>query len=274
MPELPEVEVTRRGIAPTLIGNRVFAAIVRTPALRYPLPENLEQKLGGQRLAAVSRRGKYLLLDFGHGHLLIHLGMSGSLRLVPTSLPAEKHDHFDLVFGIQRRQVALRLRDPRRFGAILWLQDDPLKHPLLATLGVEPLTEEFSATWLRKKLDGLSAAIKPTLMDSHRVVGIGNIYASESLFRAGIDPRTPAGRISLKRLERLVPMVKATLAAAIEAGGSSLRDYIHSDGSSGYFQQQYFVYGRGGEPCRLCGHPIRELRQGQRATFFCAGCQR
>jgi formamidopyrimidine-DNA glycosylase len=141
-------------------------------------------------------------------------------------------------------------------------------------LGVEPLTEEFSAAWLKQELAGLAAAIKPTLMDSHRVVGIGNIYASESLFRAGIDPRTPAGKVSLKRLERLVPAIKTTLAAAIAAGGSSLRDFIRSDGSSGYFQQQYFVYGRGGEPCRVCGHPIRELRQGQRATFFCARCQR
>ena len=274
MPELPEVEVTRRGIAPALTGNRVFAVIVRTPALRYPLPENLEQELGGQRLAAVSRRGKYLLLDFGHGHLLIHLGMSGSLRLVPASLPAEKHDHFDLVFGIERGKVALRLRDPRRFGAILWLGRDAPVHPLLAVLGVEPLTDEFNAGWLQQELAGLSAAIKPTLMDSHRVVGIGNIYASESLFRAGIDPRTPAGKISLKRLERLVPVIKATLAAAIDAGGSSLRDFVRSDGSSGYFQQQYFVYGRGGEPCRVCGRPIKELRQGQRATFFCASCQR
>jgi formamidopyrimidine-DNA glycosylase len=274
MPELPEVEVTRRGIAPTLTGNRVFAVLARTPALRYPLPENLEQKLDGQRLEAISRRGKYLLLDFGHGHLLIHLGMSGSLRLVPVGLPAEKHDHFDLVFAVKRNKVALRLRDPRRFGAILWLHGDPLQHPLLAALGVEPLTEDFSAAWLKEELAGLSAAIKPTLMDSHRVVGIGNIYASESLFRAGIDPRTPAARISLKRLERLVPVIKATLAAAIDAGGSSLRDFIHSDGSSGYFQQQYFVYRRSGEPCRVCARPVRELRQGQRATFFCAGCQR
>jgi formamidopyrimidine-DNA glycosylase len=274
MPELPEVEVTRRGIAPTLTGNRVFAVITRTPALRYPLPETLEQKLGGQRLVAVIRRGKYLLLDFGLGHLLIHLGMSGSLRLVPANLPAEKHDHFDLVFDIKRSKVALRLRDPRRFGAILWLADDPLRHPLLATLGIEPLTDEFSAGWLKRELSGLSAAIKPTLMDGHRVVGIGNIYASESLFRAGIDPRTPAGKISLKRLERLVPVIKVTLAAAIDAGGSSLRDFIHSDGSSGYFQQQYFVYGRSGEPCRVCGRPIRELRQGQRASFYCAGCQK
>jgi formamidopyrimidine-DNA glycosylase len=273
MPELPEVEVTRRGIAPTLTGNRVVAVIARTPALRYPLPDNLEQKLGNQRLTAVRRRGKYLLLDFGHGQLLIHLGMSGSLRLVPASLPAEKHDHFDLAFAIGRKKTALRLRDPRRFGAILWLGRDAPLHPLLAVLGIEPLTDEFNASWLKQELAGLSAAIKPTLMDSHRVVGIGNIYASESLFRAGIDPRTPAGRISLKRLERLVPAIKATLAAAIDAGGSSLRDFIHSDGGSGYFQQQYFVYGRGGEPCRVCGRPIRELRQGQRASFYCPGCQ-
>ena len=274
MPELPEVEVTRRGIAPVLTGRRVSSVIVRVPALRYPLPKNLNRTLGGHRLAAVSRRGKYLLLDFGHGHLLIHLGMSGSLRLVQANLAAEKHDHFDLVFAIKGKSVALRLRDPRRFGAILWLEADPLTHPLLAVLGVEPLTPGFSAAWLKMELAGLSAAIKPTLMDSHRVVGIGNIYASESLFRAGIDPRVAAGRISLKRLERLVPAIKATLAAAIDAGGSSLRDFIHSDGSAGYFQQQYFVYGRSGQPCRVCGRPIRELRQGQRATFFCAGCQR
>jgi len=274
MPELPEVEVSRRGIAPVLTGQKVSGVIARVPALRYPLPENLKQTLSGHRLTAVSRRGKYLLLDFGHGHLLIHLGMSGSLRLVPASLAAAKHDHFDLVFTIKGSAVALRLRDPRRFGAILWLPGDPLQHPLLAGLGVEPLTQEFSAAWLRNEVAGLSAAIKPTLMDSHRVVGIGNIYASESLFRAGIDPRTAAGRISLKRLERLVPAIKTTLAAAIDAGGSSLRDFIRSDGSSGYFQQQYFVYGRSGEPCHVCGRPIRELRQGQRATFFCAGCQR
>jgi formamidopyrimidine-DNA glycosylase len=274
MPELPEVEVTRRGIAPTLTGNKVFAVLARTPALRYPFPPDLAQNLVGQRLAAVNRRGKYLLLDFGHGHLLVHLGMSGSLRLVPAGLPAEKHDHFDLAFVIGRRKVALRLRDPRRFGAVLWLHGDPLQHPLLAALGVEPLTDAFSAAWLKEELAGLAAAIKPTLMDSHRVVGIGNIYASESLFRAGIDPRTPAGKISLKRLERLVPVIKGTLAAAIDAGGSSLRDFIQSDGSSGYFQQQYFVYGRAGEACRVCGRRVRELRQGQRATFFCAGCQR
>ena len=274
MPELPEVEVTRRGIAPALTGSRVTGVILRTPALRYPLPDDLHRTLGGHRLAAVTRRGKYLLLAFGHGHLLIHLGMSGSLRLVPAGLAAAKHDHVDLVFAVKGKSIALRLRDPRRFGAILWLPGDPPAHPLLAVLGVEPLAEEFDAAWFKRELAGLSAAIKPTLMDSHRVVGIGNIYASESLFRAGIDPRTAAGRISRKRLERLVRAIKTTLAAAIDAGGSSLRDFIRSDGSSGYFQQQYFVYGRGGDACHVCGRPIRELRQGQRATFFCAGCQR
>lgn len=274
MPELPEVEVTLRGIAPTLTGAQITGAVCRTSALRYPLPARLDRTLEGHRLKAVIRRGKYLLLDFGHGHLLIHLGMSGSLRLVAATLQAEKHDHFDLVFDIRGKTIALRLRDPRRFGAVLWLEGDPFQYPLLATLGVEPLNEEFTAAWLKTSLTGLTAAIKPTLMNSHRVVGIGNIYASESLFRAGIDPRRAAGRISFKRLERLVDAIKETLSAAIDAGGSSLRDFIHSDGSSGYFQQQHFVYGRSGESCRVCGSPIRELRQGQRATFFCVRCQR
>ena len=274
VPELPEVEVTCRGIAPTLTGQRVLAVVARTPALRYPLPRNLESLLRDCRLLSVGRRGKYLLLDFGHGHLLIHLGMSGSLRLVPAGLAAEKHDHFDLVFCVRNRPVALRLRDPRRFGAILWLEGNPLAHPLLARLGIEPLGDGFDAAWLKREFSGLKAAIKPTLMDSHRIVGIGNIYASESLFRAGVDPRRPAGGISLQRLARLAPAIKSTLTAAIAAGGSSLRDFIRSDGSSGYFQQQYFVYGRGGEACRICGRPIRELRQGQRASYFCPHCQR
>lgn len=269
MPELPEVEVTRRGIEPALIGRRLASADFRRHDLRYPLPHAAVAALVGRRLVAVRRRGKYLLLDFSDGHLLIHLGMSGSLRLVPRSLPPEKHDHVDLVFGDR----ALRMRDPRRFGAILWLEGDPLAHPLLASLGIEPLTNEFTARWLKSSLAGVKAAIKPTLMDGHRVVGIGNIYASESLFRARIDPRVAAGRVSLARLERLVPIIKATLEAAIAAGGSSLRDFIRSDGSSGYFQQQYFVYGRSGESCRVCGGVIRGLRQAQRATFFCPRCQ-
>ena len=274
MPELPEVEVTRRGIAPALTGLRIAAVRARVPALRYPVPAKLGRLLAERRLDAVHRRGKYLLLDFGTGHLLIHLGMSGSLRLVTTDKPAEKHDHLDLVFSGRGGDTALRLRDPRRFGAVLWLDGDPTRHPLLASLGIEPLDDAFTPEWLANALRGLTAPIKTTLMDSHRIVGIGNIYASESLFRAGIDPRRPAGTISRPRLARLVPAIKQTLSAAIAAGGSSLRDFIRSDGSSGYFQQQYFVYGRTGEPCRACGRPIRELRQGQRATFYCPRCQR
>lgn len=274
MPELPEVEVTCRGIAPILVGRKVLSAVARVPALRYPLPSNLNVLLGGRRLEWVGRRGKYLLLNFGGGHLMIHLGMSGSLRLVPATLSAEKHDHLDLVFSLPREAIALRLRDPRRFGAVLWLSGESPTHPLLDSLGIEPLSEAFSGEWLKRNLAGLSAAIKPTLMDSHRIVGIGNIYAAESLFRAGIDPRVAAGRISLQRLQRLALAIKETLTSAIEAGGSSLRDFVQSDGRAGYFQQQYFVYGRAGEPCRVCGRPVRILRQGQRATCFCGTCQR
>ncbi|MFA6312140.1 MAG: bifunctional DNA-formamidopyrimidine glycosylase/DNA-(apurinic or apyrimidinic site) lyase [Sterolibacterium sp.] len=271
MPELPEVEVTRRGIAPELVGRRVSGATTRTARLRYPLAPELPRLLKGQTLLAVRRRAKYLLLDFGSGTLLIHLGMSGSLRLLPRGAPPQKHDHFDLQFGDR----LLRLRDPRRFGAVLWLaQDDIERHPLLAGLGIEPLEEEFTPGWLHAAARGRNTPIKQLLMDGHLVVGIGNIYASESLYRASIDPRTAAGRIALKRFERLVPAIRATLAAAIDAGGSSLRDFIASDGSSGYFQQQYFVYGRTGEVCRVCGTTIRSLRQGQRATFYCPTCQR
>lgn len=277
MPELPEVEVTRRGIAAPLIGRRVCAVVARVPRLRYPLPAGLAAHLVGRRLLDIRRRGKYLLLDFGTGHLLLHLGMSGSLRVLPQTAgaaPAQKHDHFDLLFD----GFTLRLRDPRRFGAVLWLPADeagtPDSHPLLAGLGIEPLSAEFTPAWLHAATRGCRTAIKPLLMDSHRVVGIGNIYASESLFRAGIDPRTSAADIGPRRYARLVPEIRATLEAAIAAGGSSLRDFIHSDGGSGYFQQQYFVYGRNGEPCRVCGRPIRTLRQAQRATFYCGHCQR
>jgi formamidopyrimidine-DNA glycosylase len=270
MPELPEVEITRRGIAPQIVGHRLTSVAARIPALRYPLPTGLAQLLTGKTLHAIARRGKYLLFDFGDGHVLLHLGMSGSLRIVTASTEVQKHDHVDLVFGA----TVLRLRDPRRFGALLWLTGDPPLHPLIASLGVEPLSAAFSARLLHKLLAGRSVAIKQALMDSHIVVGVGNIYASESLFRAAIDPRTPAGKVSLKRLERLVPAIRATLQAAIDAGGSSLRDFIHSDGSSGYFQQQYAVYGRADEPCHACGKPIGLLRQGGRASFYCPRCQR
>lgn len=268
MPELPEVEVTRRGVEPALTGQRLTRAVMRVPALRYPLPAAAE--VVGNTLSSVRRRGKYLLFDFGPGHLLLHLGMSGSLRLVAADAPPEKHDHVDLVFGT----TALRLRDPRRFGAMLWLAGDPHEHPLLAVLGVEPLSPAFNAGWLRSALQGRTAAIKPTLMDSHLVVGVGNIYASESLFLAGIDPRRAAGRVSSERLERLVPAIRKTLRAAIAAGGSSLRDFSHSNGELGCFQARHRVYDREGLPCLDCGTPIRAIRQGQRSTYFCPRCQR
>ncbi|NWG31926.1 MAG: bifunctional DNA-formamidopyrimidine glycosylase/DNA-(apurinic or apyrimidinic site) lyase [Rhodocyclaceae bacterium] len=269
MPELPEVEVTRRGIEKRVAGQRLDRAVLRAPSLRYPLPNGLARRLAGRTLIKAKRRGKYLLLDFADGHLLIHLGMSGSLRFVAPDTPAGRHDHADFVFG----DDVLRLTDPRRFGALLWLEGDPLAHPLLARLGIEPLSSAFSAEWLHHALAGKRVAIKPALMDSHLVVGIGNIYASESLFMAGIDPRRAAGGISLARLERLVPAIKATLRAAIRAGGSTLRDFCGPEGM-GDFQVQHQVYGRAGEPCPHCGAPIRQITQGQRSTYYCPKCQR
>lgn len=270
MPELPEVEITRRGLLPDLPGRKIDAAIARHDSLRYPLPRSLGRRLAGQTLRGIDRRGKYLLFRFDNGTLIVHLGMSGSLRVVPAGEPPGKHDHLDLVFGRQ----ALRLRDPRRFGAVLWVNDDASAHPLIAPLGIEPLSDAFTGDWLHAATRGRATAIKLFLMDSHAVVGVGNIYASESLFRAGIDPRTPAGRLSRVRCRRIAEAVKATLEAALAAGGSTLRDFIHSNGSSGWFQQQHLVYGREGEPCRICGTKVRAIRLGQRSTFHCPGCQR
>ncbi len=270
MPELPEVEITRRGLLRDLRGRKVDAIVVRQAALRYPLPRNPSRLLAGKILRDIDRRGKYLLFRFDHGTLILHLGMSGSLRLTDAAAPPDRHDHLDLVFGSR----ALRLRDPRRFGAVLWAPDDASGHPLIAPLGIEPLSAAFRGAWLRAASRGRTTAIKPFLMDSHAIVGIGNIYASESLFRAGVDPRTPAGRLSRARCERIAAAVKATLKAALAAGGSTLRDFIRSDGSSGYFQLEHFVYGREGEPCRVCGARVRALRLGQRSTFYCPRCQR
>jgi len=270
MPELPEVEVTRRGIAPTLTGCKVTAVRLRAPALRYPLSPELGRYLKGKTLAGIERRGKYLLLDFGTGTVLLHLGMSGTLRLLPPATPAGKHDHVDIVFG----DLMLRLNDPRRFGALLWIEGNPHDHSLLADLGMEPLERGFTAKALQQRLAGRATAIKLAIMDSHIVVGVGNIYASESLFRAGIDPRKPAGKVSAPRLQRLVAAIKETLRAAIRAGGSSLRDFFGCDGDPGHFQLEHRVYGRAGKPCRKCGATIRMIRQGQRATYYCPKCQR
>ncbi|ANQ83903.1 bifunctional DNA-formamidopyrimidine glycosylase/DNA-(apurinic or apyrimidinic site) lyase [Azoarcus olearius] len=270
MPELPEVETTCRGVRPHVEGRRLSAVVVRNPRLRVPVPDNLAQLAAGQVLASVSRRAKYLLLDFDRGGLVVHLGMSGSLRVVAAGEPAGKHDHLDLVFG----ETSLRLRDPRRFGMVLWQEGGAVAHPLLAGLGPEPLDDAFDARYWVAATRGLRAPIKHVLMDGRRVVGVGNIYASESLFRSRIHPLEPAGAIGPQRAARLVLAVKETLTEAIAAGGSTLRDFVGGDGRPGYFQQQYFAYDREGEACRVCGSVIRRFVSGQRATFFCPRCQR
>ncbi|MBI4293385.1 MAG: bifunctional DNA-formamidopyrimidine glycosylase/DNA-(apurinic or apyrimidinic site) lyase [Betaproteobacteria bacterium] len=270
MPELPEVEITRRGIAPFVENQTITGVVVRESRLRWPVPRDLGRRLKGLRVRRLLRRGKYLLFDCGEGWLIVHLGMSGSLRLVQRSLQAGLHEHVDIEIG----SATLRLRDPRRFGAVLWTCGDPQEHPLLAGLGVEPLSPEFTAEYLFHTTRNRRAQIKPVLMNSATVAGIGNIYANESLFHAGISPRTRAGRLSRRQCDKLACSLRATLEAALAAGGSSLRDFVHSDGSSGWFQQHYFVYDRAGEACRVCGTPIRMLRLGQRSSFYCPVCQK
>lgn len=270
MPELPEVEITRRGLLPSLQGRAVDAVVTRHAMLRYPLPHDLGRRLKGLTVLDIDRRGKYLLFRLNRDTLIVHLGMSGSLRLVPADLPPGKHDHLDLVFG----GMALRLRDPRRFGAVVWGEGNAEAHPLIASLGIEPLSDAFSGDWIYEATRGRAKPVKLFLMDSHAIVGVGNIYASESLFRAGVDPRIPAGRLSRARCEKIAASIKATLEAALAAGGSTVRDFLHSDGGAGGFQLQHFVYGREGKPCRICGAKVRALRLGQRSTFHCPRCQR
>ena len=270
MPELPEVETTRRSLAPHLLGKRIAAVVVRDRRLRWPIPRDLSKKTVGCTVRSIERRGKYLLVDCGSGWMILHLGMSGSLRVLPRDTPAGKHDHFDLVMD---SGMMARLTDPRRFGAVLWQARNPHAHPLLANLGPEPLGPDFCAAALHARLRGRRTAIKAAIMDSSIVVGVGNIYASESLFRAAINPKIASGRISLRRCERLVDAIRETLRAAILAGGSTLRDFVSADGNAGYFQQTYFVYSRDGKPCHVCGTAIKSLRQGQRATFYCPRCQ-
>jgi formamidopyrimidine-DNA glycosylase len=269
MPELPEVEVTRRGIAAQLAGRVISGVAVREPRLRWPVPKEVHA-LAGRTVAAVRRRGKYLLLDCGDGHLIVHLGMSGSLRVLAAGTPAQRHDHFDLVLGDRM----LRLRDPRRFGAVLWTTAAIEGHPLLAHLGVEPLSRALHPAQLHRLTRAHRAAIKQFLMDGRRIVGVGNIYANESLFRARINPRRPANRLSLAECQTLAAEIKRTLQAAIRAGGSSLRDFVGADGNAGYFQQRYWVYDRAGQKCRRCGALVRKITQGQRSTYFCPTCQR
>ncbi|AGI22202.1 bifunctional DNA-formamidopyrimidine glycosylase/DNA-(apurinic or apyrimidinic site) lyase [Pseudomonas sp. MT3] len=270
MPELPEVETTRRGIAPYLEGQRVSRVIVRERRLRWPIPEDLDVRLSGQRILQVERRAKYLLLNAEVGTLISHLGMSGSLRLVECGLPAARHEHVDIEL---ESGLALRYTDPRRFGALLWSQA-PLEHELLRHLGPEPLTDAFEGERLYQLSRGRSMAVKPFIMDNAVVVGVGNIYATEALFAAGIDPRREAGSISRARYLKLAQEIKRILAIAIERGGTTLRDFVGGDGQPGYFQQELFVYGRGGEFCKVCGSTLREVRLGQRASVYCPRCQR
>jgi len=270
MPELPEVETTRLGLLPRLQGRALKRIVVRNPRLRWPVPNDLEARLAGLTLHALARRGKYLLFDFGAVTQIVHLGMSGSLRFAGPGEPAALHDHVDWLFD---DGATLRLRDPRRFGAVLWT-DDVARHPLLAHLGPEPLTPAFDAAYLHTQCQRRNAAIKQVIMDGQVVVGVGNIYASESLFHAGIRPATAARRLSRPACARLAEAIRQVLTAAIAAGGSSLRDYVASDGELGYFQLQTRVYDRAGLPCKACATPIRRILQGQRASFYCPTCQR
>lgn len=271
MPELPEVETTLRGLAPHLIGQQVIDVSIRTPQLRWAIPRQLPDLLKNKTIRALHRRAKYLLIEFDHGTLILHLGMSGSLRLLPADTAAQIHEHFDLVLA---NGTLMRLRDPRRFGAVLWHSGNPLLHPLLAKLGVEPLEENFTGPYLFQATRTRHAAIKLIIMDHHMVVGIGNIYANEALFHAGIRPQMVASKISKPRSARLVQTLRETLASAIKQGGSSLRDFVGSDGNPGYFQQNYYVYDRAGEPCRVCNTAIKQITQGQRSSFYCAACQK
>lgn len=275
MPELPEVETTLRGISPYLQGQRIERLIVREPRLRLPVPPDLAPRLAGQTVRGLSRRAKYLLIETEGGTLILHLGMSGSLRVLPADSPPARHDHLDLVIAGGR---CLRLRDPRRFGLLVWTSEPPAlaqhRHPLLKDLGPEPLGDAFDGGYLYRESRRRRLAVKPFLMDGRVVVGVGNIYANEALFSAGILPVRSCQRIGSLRYQRLAEAVRGVLEAAIAQGGTSLRDFVQEDGNPGYFAQSLQVYGRAGEPCLRCGAPLRERRIGQRSSFYCPGCQR
>lgn len=271
MPELPEVETSRRGIDPHICGRAVIQTRVRQPRLRWPVSEQITTELPGQTILSTDRRGKYLLLHTARGCLLIHLGMSGSIRIVDDSQPAGTHDHVDIVFEGGK---VLRYHDPRRFGCLLWAEPPVMQHALLRDLGPEPLSPAFSADYLYQRSRGRKAPIKSFIMDSHVVVGVGNIYANEALFMAGIRPQTPAGSLSRARILRLVDCIQQVIAQAIAVGGTTLRDFVGGDGKPGYFQQSLRVYGRAGENCGQCSAVLLEIRQTQRSSVYCPRCQR
>jgi formamidopyrimidine-DNA glycosylase len=271
MPELPEVETTRSGIAPYVVGHVIEQVIVREPRLRWRVPVELAAETRGERIRYLSRRAKYLLFGLRNGTMILHLGMSGSLRVLSEPVPSLLHDHVDIVLD---SGVALRFNDPRRFGSLLWTREDPMLHPLLRSLAPEPLSDEFNGAYLAAAAKGRKVAIKQLVMNSQIVVGVGNIYASEALFRAGIRPRRAAGRLKRAEFDALAKSIKQVLREAIQQGGTTLRDYVNPQGMPGYFRQKLFVYERAGEPCRVCKTPIRQFVQGQRATYFCQRCQR
>jgi formamidopyrimidine-DNA glycosylase len=271
MPELPEVETTRRGVEPHVVGRRIVELAVHEPRLRWPVARDIARRVGGARVELAGRRAKYLLfgLDNG-GTLLLHLGMSGSLRVLPAATPRQLHDHVDLVLDSGQ---TLRFNDPRRFGSLHYVTGDPGQHPLLRGLAPEPLEAAFDADYLWRVTRGRRVAIKQLIMNSQLVVGVGNIYASEALFGAGVRPRRQARGLRRTEVERLVASIRNVLQMAVSVGGTTLRDYVGVDGNPGYFRQKLFVYERAGEPCRVCGQPVRHFVQGQRSTYWCAGCQ-
>ena len=270
MPELPEVETTRRGLAPHLEGKRIREVVLRRPDLRWPIPPEIQEILPGRRIVEIRRRAKYLLLDTDAGSALLHLGMTGSLRVLPASTPISAHDHVDFALSSGR---VMRFNDARRFGCLLW-QPAGETHELLQALGPEPLSEDFHGDYLHERSRGRSAPVKTFLMDQRIVVGVGNIYAAESLFRAGISPLRAAGKVSRERYVMLAQSVKEILAHAITRGGTTLRDFITPDGAPGYFEQELSAYGRGGLPCQNCGRPLKYRDIGQRASVWCGHCQR
>lgn len=270
MPELPEVETVCRGILPHIINQRVAKVIIRQAQLRWPIPHFFGKQLNGQIIHHITRRGKYLLLYTERGTVIIHLGMSGHLRVLPINEPIKKHDHVDIIF---ENDVLLRFNDPRRFGTILWTSEDPLLHPLLVDMGPEPLSEDFNGGYIYQRAQHRHIAIKQFIMDGRIVVGVGNIYANEALYMAGIHPLCPAGKISFKNYKKLADAIKKILTEAIESGGSTIRDFLNSTGKPGYFVQQLQVYGRTGLPCNKCRILLEEIRISDRSSVFCPNCQ-
>lgn len=271
MPELPEVETTRRGIESSVVGHVIEKVLVREPRLRWRVPRQLPERAAGQRVVQLRRRAKYLVFDLERGSMILHLGMSGSLRVLPATTPASMHDHVDIVMDTG---LCVRFNDPRRFGCLLWTDGDPLQHKLLKSLAPEPLSDDFDGAYLARAAKGRSVAIKQLIMNGQVVVGMGNIYASEALFRAGVRPRRAAGRLRRPEIDALVRAIKDVLNDAIRAGGTTLRDYLNPEGRPGYFRQKLFVYERSKDPCLVCKTPIKHFVQGQRSTYFCPQCQK